>query len=1034
MDFDTTVGSIRSAPLTGEGAVQHGPAATYPLGRTVHEAFLRIADRQPDTPALITEDRSITYAALAAAGRRVAAELAEVGVARGDVVPVLVRRSPELVAVLLGVLMRGAAYAALDTRWPDQRIRDVAAAVGARAVIGEPLGDMPWWSPPDGLFDGVDPAAGVVDVDGGGACCVFLTSGSTGTPKPVLSPHQATTRLFAPGAMLGDFGPSRCMPQWAPVPWDAFTLELWSMLLTGGTSMLCDDGLPTTASLRRMIADGVDSVWLTSSLFNLIVDEDVDALHGLRQVWTGGERLSVAHVRRFLDRHGQIRLVNGYGPAESCVFVTTHAIRVEDCDDPAGIPLGRPVAGTSVVVLDGARICAPDEVGEICVAGHGLAIGYLNDADLTNRRFEEIAAAGGRIRIYRTGDRGTIGQDGLLRFVGRVDRQVKVRGFRVELGEVEAHLRAVDDVAEAIVLADRDASGSCTGLSGFYVPRNDRADPDSVRDTLARRIPLHLVPDRLVLVPNIPITTNGKADHAALRATAARAAGTGGATAPRDPLLAEVVTIVSAVSEAPCSPSTRLDTGGLTSLQAMRVCMRIGERFGVSVTPEQVMAAGTVCDLAGLLRGTEPEHDEPPSSDADPKVPLADPQVGFLLEHELRPHSKAGHCLISWLVQGAFDPGTFRAAMADVQARHESLRARYQADVEPFLMVEDDVPVTVTDLGEFADLDTAWANVGADLLRPLDLSAGEIWRANHAAIGTDRHLVALVVHHIAYDGWSEPVLVADLGTAYTARGAGRSPVFPGWPPRLASAIAARRADAARARFSRAARDYWSRLLTGLPEHSAITGLAEGGPARIAECSRELPATVLEGADRVARRLGITRFPVVIAVYATALAETLGQADFGIGVPVSVRRHVSQADVVTCLVDTVCLRLGSSPERSVEDLAWRAHRQMSAARGAYAMPFPDVVRAVNPARQRGRNPLFRTMFVHQDNEVVPLVLGSAKVRLHRRLAPEPMSELVVEVWPDRAGARIDATFYPQAVPVRSVEALLDTYVRTLRRLG
>ena len=781
-----------------------------------------------------------------------------------------------------------------------------------------------------------------------------------------------------------------------------------------------------------MVDEGVDSMWLTSSLFNLMVDEDVDAFGGLRQIWVGGERLSAAHVRRFLAYHPAVRLVNGYGPAESCVFVTTHEVTSADCDDPDGIPLGEAVAGTSVFVLDGDRLCGRDEPGEICVSGDGLAVGYLGDPELTDRKFVTLPVAGRTVRLYRTGDRGAVGQDGLLRFLGRVDRQVKVRGHRIEPGEVEAHLRAVDAVVEAVVLPDLDPSGTCTGLTGYYVPAGQGAGdgPEAVRATLLTKVPRQLVPDRLVPVPRIPVTANGKADHAALRAAGTPAAASGPAPDPAaDPMLAGVATVVTGVTGAPAMAATRLDDGTISSLQVLRLCMALGGRFGVSLPPEDVFGARTVADLADLVRHADVQAGG--SRPVGSEIPLADTQVGFLVEHEMWPDSRAGHCLIGYLARGGFEPAAFRAAMADVQERHPALRARYEPDLEPFLVPEKDHPVDFTELGTFADLEAAWEVARLDLLRPLDLGSAEVWRGNHARVD-DQHLISLVIHHISYDGWSESVLADDLSVAYAARAAGRTPDFGAPEPSLAAAVGDRRAEAARRAVSRAAAEYWVRLLSDLPEHRDIRGATECEALSVAVRTHHLPASVLHGVDRAARRLGTTRFSVLVAAYARALADVLGQEDFGIGVPASVRRHPSQSDVVTCLVDTVCLRLAPHADTALEDAVRRAHRQMEAGRGVHALPFPDVVRAVNPVRQRGRNPLFRTMFVLQDNQVPQLTLPGADVRVHRPPVPEPMSELLVEVWPDATGAaRVDATFYPECVPAAAVTASFAAYERILR---
>src|SRR4051812_4594529 len=422
-----------------------GQRTSAPAGG-LHEAVAAVARRRPDAVALLCGDRRISYAELDATADAWAASLVRAGVGRGDLVPIRLPRGPELVIALLAVLKTGAAYALLDVAWPDRRGRDVIATLGARGLIADgdteadagPVGVV--WTPCwriAGLHRDFVPVA----VDGTDPCCVFFTSGTTGEPKGVLTSHVATARLFGDGTGAGGFtrfGEDTVMPLAAPVPWDAFSLELWGVLLSGGTSLIVAEPYLSAAAFRAGVAEhGVDSVWLTSSLFNMIVDEDAAAFTGVRQVMIGGERLSPGHVGRFLRAHPDVALHNGYGPVESVVFATTHRITEADAAASGGIPIGRPVPGTRIHVLDGDRPCAIGTTGEICVSGDGLALRYLGDPELTATKFAEIQVDGAPVRVYRTGDLGEWGADGLLRYLGRADRQVKIRGHRVEPAEGE---------------------------------------------------------------------------------------------------------------------------------------------------------------------------------------------------------------------------------------------------------------------------------------------------------------------------------------------------------------------------------------------------------------------------------------------------------------------------------------------------------------------------------------------------------------------------------------------------------------------
>ncbi|MDH6440269.1 D-alanine--poly(phosphoribitol) ligase subunit 1 [Streptomyces sp. SAI-144] len=485
----------------------------------IHQAVARHAAIRPDATALVHRNGTVTYRELADRAQQWARALRQEGAGPGQYVAVCLPRSPDLVTALLAVLTTGAAYAALDPRWPAERTAAVLERLAPVRVITQDRLPEPAAAHP-GVGD-TEPS----QLHGGSPACVFFTSGTSGAPKGVVSPHRATMRLFAPDGPLA-FGPGAVLPVAAATPWDAFSLELWGALTTGGTGVLVESDYLLPPTLEELTAcHGVNTAWLTASLFNLFVEDAPESFTGLERLYIGGERLSPSHVSRFLRAHPDIALYNGYGPVESCVFATVHRIREEDCLAPDGIPLGSPVPATAVHVLDGVAEAAPGEVGELCVSGDGLAVGYLADDALTEACFSRVRLRDGeRVRVYRTGDLGYADERGRMRFTGRSDRQFKVRGHRLEPEEIESCAATLAPVTRSTVVPIPGELGTYDGIALFYTGDDgpsaaaDDGECTEIRALLGRRLPSYAVPDVVTRVDRFPVTGNGKVDSRALLA------------------------------------------------------------------------------------------------------------------------------------------------------------------------------------------------------------------------------------------------------------------------------------------------------------------------------------------------------------------------------------------------------------------------------------------------------------------------------------------------------------------------------------
>jgi amino acid adenylation domain-containing protein len=590
-------------------------AAAAPLDRTITELFLEQCAEHPDAVAVVAGEHRITYGELSHHANRLAGSLRRLGVGTDRAVGIVAERSLEMVTGLLGILAAGGAYVPLDPSQPAARIAAIVRGAGLAWIVGprHTLAAMPE-APRRISYESVlahgieaaeaaagspraeDPAPGAAAPDS--LAYVLFTSGTTGGPKGVAVPHRAVVRLVR-GAGLPGLAEAPVTLQYAPVAFDASTLEIWGPLLNGGRLVLPPPGRLSLDELGTQLErHGVSLLWLTAGLFHLMVDGQLDSLRGVRHLYAGGDVLSPPHVERALAAL-DATLVNGYGPAENTTFTTCHAMRGA-CRFSSTVPVGRPLAGTSVRVVDAALRLLPQGVpGELLTGGDGLARGYLGRPELTAERFvpDPFAATPGS-RLYRTGDLARWLPDGTLEFLGRIDRQVKIRGFRVELGEIEATLGAHPRVRECAVVT-RPLGGE-PQLVAYLVPAAEEADLGELRAFLRERLPEPMLPAAFVSLAAMPLTPNGKLDRAALPAP----------ELPREPpasiALSPVATVVGEVwaeilGLGDVAPDEDFFSLGGHSLKATQLLSRLRQVFGVAVPLSTFFHRPTTAGLVEAL-------------------------------------------------------------------------------------------------------------------------------------------------------------------------------------------------------------------------------------------------------------------------------------------------------------------------------------------------------------------------------------------------------------------------------------------------
>nr|ABV56585.1 KtzE [Kutzneria sp. 744] len=813
MDVGEPVHQDRTVAAVGE-------AATPVPDTTVPALFERWARRTPDAIAVVCGEESLTYREVDTRANRIARELLARGVGAESIVAVVLPHSAELPVALLGVLKAGAAYVPIDPAYPAERIefmlRDAApvvllTAAGSAAGLSDTC--------PTLVLDGIEPSqvdeVGPVEVRHPDRLAyIIYTSGSTGRPKGIGATHRDLVTFVTDRRWGGES--QHCVLLHSPLPFDASAYQLWTPLLNGGRLVVSPTSELTPESLAKLVAEhGVTATLLISSVFNLLVAEDVSCLAGFREVWVGGERVSSPFVRRAMLDCPDTTFVNGYGPTETTVFATSHVVGPADFDGPE-IPIGRPLDSLSVAVLDERlRPVPPGTPGELYIAGAQLARGYLNRRTLTAERFLACPFGPPGSRMYRTGDIVTQMPDGELLYQGRADDQVKVRGFRIELGEIETVLLSHDAVAHAAVGVHTDSGGG-KHLVGYVVPVEDTVDHDELRGFVAANVPAYMVPSVFMTLDRLPLTPNSKLDRAALPAPSFHAGVYREARTPVERTLTAVVAEVLGVDRAGVDDDF-FALGG-DSIQSIQVVTRARAK-GLTLSVREIFEHRTVARLAEVAAAA--------GQKAEPALAeLAGGGQGWLplmpvarWIKELGPGFDRLMQAIVLELPPDIDRAGLVATVSAVMDRHDLFRARLVPDG---LVVEPPGQIDVDALVRRVECDGDWdqrtwhpllVRALDDAADRMDPAAGVMSQFIWFDPPTGAGRLLLTLHHLAVDGVTWRILMPDFAAAWARVRAGEAPSL---PPVITSARrwAHAMVDSAHAEERVAELAYWRSVVDG----------------------------------------------------------------------------------------------------------------------------------------------------------------------------------------------------------------------------
>ncbi|NDU77703.1 amino acid adenylation domain-containing protein, partial [Actinomadura sp. DSM 109109] len=988
---DLASGAERASLAAWNATAAEAPSGTLPA------LFETQAARTPHDTALVCGDARLTYAELNARANRLAHELIARGAGPEDRVALVLPRTPGIVVAILAVLKAGAAYVPIDPEYPAERVAstldDCRPAVTITAADFPDTGGRPAHDPGDDER--------TRSLRPGNAAYVIYTSGSTGRPKGVTVPHtsvlnyfEAHRDAFIDPAVEAAGGRRMRFAHLASFSFDTSWMGLLWMMYGHELHLIDDETRRDAGAYADYVASArIDLVNTTPSHFTALREAgllDDDGRHRPSQLLLGGEAVSESLWAELRAVPG-LAARNFYGPTESTVDTMNQAVALSE--HPS---VGSPYRNTRAYVLDRALQPVPAGVpGELYLAGAQLARGYLDRPGLSAERFVADPYGAPGDRMYRTGDLARWRPDGTVEYLGRTDDQVKIRGYRVEPGEIENVLAGRGGVAQAAVVVREDRPGD-RRLAAYLVGPD--VDVAAVRRYAAERLPDYMVPS-LTVLDELPLTVNGKLDRAALPAPGT---GTAAGRAPRSPreeilcgLFAEVLG-VPAVG----AGDGFFELGG-DSLTATRLAGRIRSALGAELPVRAVFEAPTPAGLAGRLAEAAGDVRPPlvPAERPD-AVPLSHAQQRLWFLNRFEGASATFNMPIALRLDGALDHAALRAALADVAARHEPLRTIFpdRSGTARQLILDPADARPRLDVAEVEE-SALPAALAAAAGQGFDLSVEPPLRARLFALGDGTHVLMLVLHHIAADGWSMAPLSHDLIAAYAARAEGREPGWAPLPVQYADYTLWQREllGSEEDPGSLVSRQiaFWQEALAGLPEELPLPAdrprpaeASYRGGTHAFELDAELHAELVA----LARQGGASLFMVMQAAFAALLTRLGAGTDVPIGSPVAGRTDEALDDLVGMFVNMLVLRTDTSGDPSFRELIGRVKETDLAAYAHQDVPFERLVEVLNPARSMARHPLFQVALSFQNNPEArletdgltggaePLTSGTAKYDL------------------------------------------------------
>ena len=947
----------------------------------VHQIFERQARISPDSVALEFHHNQLSYRQLNQSANQLASYLLALGIRPEDRVAICIDRSLLLVTAMLAVLKARAAHVPLDPAHPPNRLDFILKDSQARLLLSQHHTISSLSVGSDGLtcldldsiqlghLSGQDhvPPAMLESL-----AYVIYTSGSTGQPKGVAIEHTALTNFILSMSGRLELAERDVMVAVTTVSFDISMLEIYLPLVSGARLVMAtEDELVEGYSLGRLLDERAATLMqATPSRWGMLLEAGW-AGGADKRILCGGEQLAVELANKLEGLGGEAW--NMYGPTETTIWSSMWKIE----SGAESVMIGRPVENTQMYVVGEAVEAVPMGArGELSISGAGLARGYLNRADLTAEKFIPDPfgeQAGGR--LYKTGDVARQVERGEIEYLGRRDNQVKVRGYRVELAEIEGVLRQNPEVDQAVVALREDKPGD-RRLVG-YVVWKEKADGKHLREYLRGKLPEYMIPSRFVELSQLPLTANGKLDRKALPAPEIEETGTEleQARTPVEEILSTIWGEVLGV-ESVGRQEDFFELGG-HSLLATQVISRVREAFDVEVPLKALFESPTV---AGLAEAVERERREGRIVEAPPivavgrdrQLPLSFAQQRLWFIHQLESDSTAYNLARAVRLRGELDLFALKQSLQAIAQRHEVLRTRFVAvGGQPSQVIDEpgEIELPVWDVSELEASERegrAREVVSREARRGFDLELGPVWRAAVARLSDDDHVLMLTIHHIASDGWSTGVMVRELTALYTAYTESREAELPPLAIQYADYAVWQR-EWLQGNVLQEQIDYWRNQLEGAPALELPTDKPRPASAshQGAVVPFRLSAELTHQLRQVSRRQGVTMFMTLLAAFQVVLSKYSGQDDVVVGTDVANRNRLETEHLIGFFINQLVLRSDLSANPTFEQLLASVRETTLSAYQHQDVPFEKLVEELQPERDLSRSPLFQVKLVLQN---------------------------------------------------------------------